>query len=77
MLHLQYNNNKKKRKKKEKKKEKKKKIKKKMVATPKLAKPPDLISSGVTLSIVYSNLHVFTFKGHGFSILLCHDTQLG
>ena len=74
MLHLQYNNNKKKRKKKEKKRKEKE---KKMVATPKLAKPPDLISSGVTLSIVYSNLHVFAFKGHGFSILLCHDTQLG
>ena len=71
MLHLQYNNNKKKKKVKEKEK------KKKMVATPKLAKPPDLISSGVTLSIVYSNLHVFAFKGHGFSNLLCHDTQLG
>ena len=71
MLHLQYNNNKKK------KKEKKIKKKKKMVATPKLAKPPDLISSGVTPSIVYFNLHVFAFKGHGFSILLCHDTQLG
>ena len=57
MLHLQYNNNKK---------GKKRKLKK-MVATPKLAKPPDLISGGVTPSIVYSNLHVFAFKGHGFS----------
>ena len=74
MLHLQYNKNKKKKKKKKKKEKKRK--EKKMVATPKLAKPPDLISSGVTPSIVYSNLHVFAFKGHGFSILLLRSFVL-